>query len=124
MLRTVNCSSGLHPGVCSSLCMSSFPWASSSLVPGRQAGPCLLGGRGQKECLGSALALSLPGGSDKRGEVRSHPLADCKPPRYGMEYVILAKGPALGPARSFNADRRKRKKKRNKIEREESIQQN
>ena len=40
-----------------------------------------------------------------------------------MEYVVRAKGPALGPVRSFSADRRRREK-RNKIEREESIQQN
>ena len=32
-----------------------------------------------------------------------------------MEYVIQAKGPALGPIRSFDADRRRREK-RNKIE--------
>ena len=42
--------------------------------------------------------------------------------RNGMEYVIWAKGPALGPVRSFNADRRR--EKRNMIEREKSIQQN
>ena len=40
-----------------------------------------------------------------------------------MEYVVWAKGPALGPVRSFSADRRRREK-RNMIEREESIQQN
>ena len=31
--------------------------------------------------------------------------------RNGMEHVIRAKGPALGPVRSFSMDRRKRKKK-------------
>ena len=41
----------------------------------------------------------------------------------GMEYVIGAKGPALGLVRSFSADRRRREK-RNKIEQEECIQQN
>ena len=40
----------------------------------------------------------------------------------GMEYVIQAKGPMLGPVRSFNANRRRQK--RNKIEREENIHQN
>ena len=39
-----------------------------------------------------------------------------------MEYVIRTKGPTLGPVRSFSADRRR--EKRNKIEREKSIQQN
>ena len=28
-----------------------------------------------------------------------------------MEYVIWAKGPALGPVRSFSADRRRREKR-------------
>ena len=85
-LRTVDCSSGLHPGVCSGLCVSSLPQDLSSLVPGRLAGPCLLSGLGQKERPGSALALSLPGGSDKRGETRSRPLADCKLPWYDHRY--------------------------------------
>ena len=40
-----------------------------------------------------------------------------------IEYVIWAEGPALGPVRSFSADKKKREK-RNKIEAEESIQQN
>ena len=40
-----------------------------------------------------------------------------------MEYVIWDKGPALGLVRSFSADRRRREK-RNTIEREEGIQQN
>ena len=39
----------------------------------------------------------------------------------GMKYVIWVKDPALGPGRSFSANRRE---KRNKIGREESIQQN
>ena len=30
----------------------------------------------------------------------------------GMEYAIWAKGPALGPVRSFSADRRRREKKK------------
>ena len=44
--------------------------------------PRFLGGRGQKERPGSALALSLPQYSDKGGEVTSCSLADCKLPRY------------------------------------------
>ena len=85
VLRSVNCPSGLHQGVCSVLCVGSPPRDSSSQVPGRLAGPHLLGGRGQKESSGSALALSLPRDSDKR-EVRSRTLADCKPPRYDYRY--------------------------------------
>ena len=42
---------------------------------------------------------------------------------YEMEYVVWAKGPALGPVRSFSADRRRREK-RNKRDGEERIQQN
>ena len=82
VLWTVDCPSGLHQGVCSSLCMGSLPQDSSSQVPGQLAGLGLLGGHGQKERSGSALALSLPRDSDKQGEVRSRPLADCKLPRY------------------------------------------
>ena len=46
-----------------------------------------------------------------RGEGVNHinPIAHT----YGMEYVIRAKGPALGPVRPFSADRRE---KRNKTE--------
>ena len=33
-----------------------------------------------------------------------------QPLENGMEYVIWAKGPALGPVRSFSADRREKKK--------------
>ena len=40
----------------------------------------------QKGCPGSALSLSLPWDSDKRGEVRSRPLANCKLPRYDHRY--------------------------------------
>ena len=71
--------------VCSGLCMGSLPRDSSSLAPGRLAGPRLFGGRGQKERPRCALALSLPRDSDKR-EVRSHSLADCKLPRYDHRY--------------------------------------
>ena len=86
VLRTVSCPSGLHQGVCSSLCIGSLPRDSSSQVPGRLACPRLLGGHGQKERPGSALALSLLRDSDKRGETRSRSLADCKLPRYDHRY--------------------------------------
>ena len=42
----------------------------------------------------------------------------------GMEYVIWAKGPALGPVRPFSADRRKEERKKKQIEQEKSNQQN
>ena len=85
VLRTVDCPSGLHQGVCSSLCVGSLPRDSASQVPGRLAGPGLLGGRGQKEHSGFALTLSLPRDSDKR-DVRSRSLADCKLPLYDRRY--------------------------------------
>ena len=66
--------------------MGSLLWDSSSQASGRLAGPHLFGGSGQKEHPGSALTLSLPRDSDKRGEVRSHSFADCKLPRYHHRY--------------------------------------
>ena len=59
---------------------------SSSQVPGRLAGPRLFGDGGQKERPGSALALLLSRDSDKRGEVRSRTLTDCKLPWYDHRY--------------------------------------
>ena len=47
----------------------------TSTVPGRLAGPCLLGGSGQATRPGTAVALSLSGDCDKRREVRSRALA-------------------------------------------------
>ena len=86
MLWAVNCPSGFHSAVCSGLCVGALPRDSSSQVPGRLAGPRHFGDRGQKECPGSALALSFPQGSDKR-EVRSRTLADCKlPHQYDHRY--------------------------------------
>ena len=41
------------------------------------AGSRLLGGRGHKECSGSALALSLPRDRDKEGVARSRTLGAC-----------------------------------------------
>ena len=50
---------------------------STSTVPGRLAGSCLLGGSGQTTCPGAAVALSLFGDRGKRREVRSRALAIC-----------------------------------------------
>ena len=85
VLRTADCPSGLHQGVCSCVCLGALPRDSSSSVPGRLAGPRLFGGGGQKECPVSALGLSLPRDSDKR-EVRSRTLTDCKLPRHDCQY--------------------------------------
>ena len=86
MLSALDCLSGLHQGICSGLCLGSLPWNSSSQVPGRLASPCFFGSGGYEGNPGSAFALSLPRGSDKQGEVRSRPLADCKLPRYDHQY--------------------------------------
>ena len=66
--------------------MGTLPRDSSSQVPGRLAGPHLFGDGGQKERPGSSLALWLPRGSDKRGEVRSRTLVDCKLHWYDHRY--------------------------------------
>ena len=65
VLRTVDCPTGLHQGVCCCVCVGALPQGSSSSVPGRLVGPCLFGGGGQKERPGSALGLSLPRDRDK-----------------------------------------------------------
>ena len=49
VLWAVNCSSGLHQGVCSCVCNGALPRDSSSQVPGQLAGPRLFGDGGQKE---------------------------------------------------------------------------
>ena len=82
VLWTVDCPSG----VCSSICVGSLPRDLSSQVPGRLADPRFFGVGGQKKCPGSALALSLHQDSDKRGEVRSCTLADCKLSRCDHRY--------------------------------------
>ena len=86
VLRAVDCPLGLHQGVFGCVCVGALPRDSSSQVPGRLAGPRLFGDGGQKERPGSAFALSLPRDSDRRGEVRSHPLANCKQPWYDHGY--------------------------------------
>ena len=86
VLRTVDCSAGLHQGVCNGLCLDAFPRDSSSQVPRRLAGPRLFGDGGQTARPGTFLALSLPRDCDKRGEVRSRTLADCKLPQYDHRY--------------------------------------
>ena len=103
VLRTVDCPSGLHQGICSGLCMGSLPLDSSS-VPGRLTGPRLFGGCGQKERPGSALALSLPRDSDKQGEVRSCSLADCKLPRYNHRYRGRQDFSCPGTGREISVD--------------------
>ena len=78
VLWTVDCPSGLYQCVfCRGLCVGSVPWDSSSRVPGRLAGPRLLGGSGHKERSGSAVVLSLPRDRDKKGVVRCRTLAAC-----------------------------------------------
>ena len=86
MLQVVDCLSGLHSGVCSGICVGALPQDSSSRVPGLLVGPRLFRDGGQKERPGSAFALSLPQDSDKRGEFRSRPLADCKLPQHDHRY--------------------------------------
>ena len=103
VLQTIGFPSGLHQSVCSGLCVGSLPRDSSSQVPGRLAGPCLFVGGGQKEHPGSAHALSLPRDSDKRGEVRSCPLADCKLLQYDHRYGAAMIFPALARVEKFGS---------------------
>ena len=77
------------------------------------------------ETIGTTAAANLetPGREGAEGRKEKAEGAEGAGEWNGMEYVIWAKGPALEPVRSFSANRRRREK-RNKIEQEESIQQN
>ena len=65
VLRTVDCPPGLYPSVCSRVIVSALSRDSTSTVPERLAGPCLLGGSGQATHPRAAVALSLSGDCDK-----------------------------------------------------------
>ena len=66
VIQGVDCTPGLYPSVCSRVSVGALSRDSTSPVPGRLAGPCLLGGSGQTTRLGTAVALSLSGDCDKR----------------------------------------------------------
>ena len=85
VLRTVDCSPGLHQGLRGSVSMGTLPW-DQTLLSGRLVGPLLFGEEGQAGSPVAPLALSHPGDCDKREEVRSRSLADCKVPRYDHRY--------------------------------------
>ena len=77
LLRTVDCPPGLYSSVCSRVSLGALSRDSTSTVPGRLAGPCLLGSSGQATHPGIAVALSLSGDCDKRREVGPRALAVC-----------------------------------------------
>ena len=85
VLRTVNCSPGLHQGLRGSVSMGTLPWDQTSPLSGRLVGPLLFGEEGQAGSPVAPLALSHPRDCDKR-EVRSHALAGCEVPRYDHRY--------------------------------------
>ena len=64
VIRTVDCPPGLYPSVCSRVRVGALLRDSTSTIPGRPAGPCLLGGSGQTTRPGAAVALSLSGDCD------------------------------------------------------------
>ena len=85
VLRTVDRSPGLHQSLRSRISMGTLPWDQTSPLSGRLVGP-LLFGEGQTGRPVAALALSHPRDCDKREEVRSRALADCKVSRYDHRY--------------------------------------
>ena len=76
MLRTVDCSPGLHQGLRGGVSVGTLSRDQTSPVSGRLVGPLLLGAGGQTGSPGAALTLSHPRDCDKREKVRSRALAD------------------------------------------------
>ena len=85
MLRTVDCSPGLHQGLHGSVSVGTLPRDQTSPLSGRLVGPLLFGEEGQAGRPVALLALSHPRDCDKR-EVRSRSLAGCEVPRYDHRY--------------------------------------
>ena len=86
MLRTVDCSPGLHQGLRCSVSVVTLPRDQTSPLSGRLVGPLLFGEEGQAGSPVAPLALSHPRDCNKREEVRSRSLADCEVPRYDHRY--------------------------------------
>ena len=86
VLRTVDCSPGLHQGLRGSVSVGTLPRDQTSPLSGRLVGPLLFGEEGQAGCPVAPLALSHPRDCDKREEVRSRALAGCEVPRYDHRY--------------------------------------
>ena len=85
VLRTVDCSPGLHQGL-----RGMSVWAHSREIrpplSGRLVGPLLFGEEGQAGSPVASLTLSRPRDCDKREEVRSRALAVCEVPWYDHRY--------------------------------------
>ena len=77
VFRTVDCSPGLHQGLCSCVSIGTLPRDQTSLLSGRLVGSCLFGAGSQAGRPVAPLALSHPRDCDKR-EVGSRALADCE----------------------------------------------
>ena len=86
VLRTVDCSPGLHQGLRGSVSVGTLPQDQTSPLSGRLVGPLLFGEEGQAGSPVAPLALSHPRDCDKREEVRSRFLAGCEVPWYDHRY--------------------------------------
>ena len=86
VLRTVDCSPGLHQGLRGSVSLGTLPRDQTSPLPGRLVGSLLFREEGQAVRPGAPLALSHPRDCDKREEVRSRALAGCEVPQYDHRY--------------------------------------
>ena len=86
VLRTVDCSLGLHQGLRSCVSVGTLSRDQTSLLSGRLVGSLLFGREGQAGRSVAPLALSHPRDCDKREEVGSRALADCEVPRYDHRY--------------------------------------
>ena len=86
VLRSVNRSPGLHQSLRSRVTVGSLPRDQTSEVSGRLVGSFLLRAGSQTGCPVPSLALSHPRDCDKREEVGSHALAECKVSGYDHRY--------------------------------------
>ena len=86
MFRTVDRSPGLHQGLRSRVSVGTLSLDQTSPVSGPLIDSCLFGAGSQAGRPVSALALLHPRECDKREEVRSRALADCKVSRHDHRY--------------------------------------
>ena len=86
VFRTVDCSPGLHQGLRGRVSVGTLPRDQTSPLSGRLVGSLLFGAGSQAGRPVAPLALSHPRDCDKREEVGSRTLADCKVSRHDHRY--------------------------------------
>ena len=77
MLRILDCPTGVHKSLRSSLSLGPLSWGPPAAIPGQLADPGLLGGQDQTARKLTPIALLLPRDSHKRAEARPLPVQVC-----------------------------------------------